>query len=291
MIYSNKEVNFETSPFFREPKYDKPIVEEQCIFIDIETVPAYSSYKEMPVNLQKRWSEKVDKWIKYSDNSKSKILDAVFTEFENNEGTVFDQNLLFEIYKKNQKSTASEQYLNISSLYPEYAKTLCITISFFKDGEMQFVTFIGDEYELLSNFQFGIQKVHERLFKKFSEIWVVGHNISFFDIPFLSKRMSINGLRVPSFLHQAFQQPWNKKIIDTAIEWRVGNTTGDATLETLCEVLNISNPKMSEINGENLAKYYYSKEFDINKVVEYCEADVKAQYLLFNHLQNLKKAI
>jgi hypothetical protein len=103
--------------------------------------------------------------------------------------------------------------------------------------------------------------------------------------------MSINGLRVPTFLHQAFQQPWNKKVIDTATEWRVGNTTGDATLETLCEVLQIPSSKHSEVTGKSLANYYYSKDFDINKVVEYCESDVKAQYLLFNHLQNLKKSI
>lgn len=287
MIFKNQELKFVVSPTFINQQTKKAISPEQCIFLDIETVPYYSSFEELSNDLKDRWINKVENWIKYSDSAKAKILDAVFQEFESNENN-FDPNLLFDIYKKYEKANPAKQYSEVAGLYPEYGRIICASIGFFKNKEFQKMSFVGSEFMLLSNFQFALNKVHERLIKEFGDVWTVGHNISFFDIPYITKRMAINGLLIPAFLHQAFIQPWNKKVIDTANEWRVGNTTGDATMETIMLVLGMSNPKSGIVSGENMSKYYYSDDSSIEEIVTYCENDIESLKNLFVYLQNLK---
>lgn len=286
MIFKNQQLKETVAATFVNQQNKKAISPEQCIFLDIETVSGEKSFNNLSSDLQLRWINKVEKWIKYSDSSKAKILDAVFQEFESKENN-FDPNLLFDIYKKYQNSNPIEQYNQVAGLYPEFGKIICISIGSFKNKEFQKISFVGAERDLLANFQFGINKTYERLIKEFGDVWVVGHNVSFFDIPYITKRMAINGLLIPSFLHQAFIQPWNKKIIDTANEWRVGNTTGDATMETIMVILNMKNPKNGVVSGENMTNYYYSDSFDINEVVLYCEEDVQSVKNLFVYLQNL----
>lgn len=288
MIFQNKtSFSVNQGAFFVDQKTKTPISENNCIFLDCETVSGYKTFNDMPISLQERWRNKVDNWIQYSESSKAKILDAVFTEFENSSEKDFDQNLLYNIYKKFRVSNAELKYQEVAGLYPEYGKIICISIGFIKNGSLQKISFVGEETELLTNFQFGIFKTYQRM-QSLGDVYVVGHNVGFFDIPYITKRMNIAGLLVPPFLHQAFLQPWNKKIIDTASEWRAGNTTGDATLDTICEVLGIESPKHGIVDGSNMSKYYYSDECDINEIVSYCERDIDTVYNLFKKLQNLK---
>ena len=288
MIFENKTFdNITQGAFFVDQKSRTPIPIEKCIFLDIETVSGYEKFEQMPLALQERWRNKVDNWIQYSDSSKAKILDAVFTEFENTPDKDFDQNLLYNIYRKYRTSNAELKYQEVAGLYPEYGKIICISIGFIKNGNFQKVSFVGGEYELLSNFQFGINAAYDRM-QKGGDVYVVGHNVGFFDIPYLVKRMNIAGLLVPPFLHQAFLQPWNKKIIDTATEWRAGNTTGDATIDTICEVMGIESPKHGVVDGSKMTAYYYSNDYDVNEVVAYCERDIDSVFNLFTKLQSLK---
>lgn len=296
MIFKNLDFQKEdVNSFFVDKKYKESILPKNCIFLDIETVSGYATFEEMPKILQERWEVKVNNWIQYSESSKAKILDAIFTEFENSQEKDFDQNILFNLYTKYRTDNAKNRYKEMAALYPEYGKIICISVGYFKNEEFQIVSFVGEELDLLKNFQFGINKIYERLRKSNSnqpngaqDVYLVGHNLSFFDIPYITKRMNINGLLTPYFLHQPFTEPWNKKLIDTATEWRVGNITGDATLETICAVLNIKSPKNGEVNGSNMTEYYYSNIMSIEEIVSYCESDVEATYKIFNHLQNLK---
>jgi len=289
MIFENKVIFdlIQQGSFFVDQKTKNPISVKNCIFLDCETVSGYEKFESMPPFLQERWRNKVDNWIQYSESSKAKILDAVFTEFENSAEKDFDQNLLYNIYKKYRTSNAELKYREVAGLYPEYGKIICISMGFVKNDVFQKVSFVGEEKHLLTNFQFGILKAYQRM-QTTGDVYVVGHNISFFDIPYITKRMNINGLLVPPFLHQAFLQPWNKKIIDTASEWRVGNTTGDATLDTICAVLGIESPKHGVVDGVNMSNYYYSEECDINEIVTYCEKDIETVFKLFTKLQTLK---
>ncbi|MEY3404498.1 MAG: hypothetical protein RLZZ86_4120 [Cyanobacteriota bacterium] len=297
MIYTNKKVSELKSEvgrtFFLNPKNNMPIKAEECIFLDIETVANYDDYNKLSPELQKRFELKLDRWTNYDESAKSKIIDAFFHELEK-ESNITDINpeTLLKIYKNQRTESPAARYREIAGLYPEYAKIICISLGFKKNGEFQTISFVGDELELLMNFQFGINKLYERISKENNgNVWVVGHNINFFDIPFITKRMSLNGLITPYFLHQPFQQPWNKKVIDTASEWRAGNATGDATLDTIALNLGFESSKQGAVNGESMGKYYYSDKFDIKELVSYCESDVTTVYNLFNYLQNLKQVI
>lgn len=299
MIYKNKSVSelsnsTEVRGFFVDQKKYQPIKPEECIFLDIETVANYSSYEQLSPELQKRFEIKLNRWINYDDSAKSKIIDAFFQELEKetNLMNVLDGESLLKIYKNQKAISPSKRYIEVAGLYPEYGKIICISMGFMKNGEFQTISFVGNELKLLMNFQFGITKLYERISKENDgNVWVVGHNINFFDIPFITKRMSLNGLITPYFLHQPFQQPWNKKVIDTASEWRAGNATGDATLDTIALNLGFESSKQGAVNGESMGKYYYSDKFDIKELVSYCESDVTTVYNIFNYLQNLKQVI
>lgn len=291
MIYNNKEIATKTIGTFFEPKTKTKILSRNCFFIDIETIRGYEKYEDMSVDLQRRWNNKVDNWIKFADNSKAKLIDAIFEDFEKSKENIFDQSLLFDIYQKNKESNYAKEYAKVAGLYPEYGQIVCISLGYYKDdGEVQKISFVGDEYNLLLNFQSVIQKLYDKYSKDRGNMWLVGHNISFFDIPYLTKRMAIKGLAVPQFINLAFLEKWNKRIIDTSSEWRAGSTTGDATLETLTIILGLDNPKMG-LKGEEMSDYYYSDSRDINKIVEYCENDIEAVIQLFNYLQNLQFAV
>lgn len=291
MIVPNKNLTFATKPLFwdQNSRPPKPILPEQCIFLDVETVSGEKSYTDLPEQLQQRWKNKVDNWIKYSESSKAKILDAVFTEFEDQENN-FDPKSLLEIYNKNKVSNPEIQYNLVAGLYPEYGKIICASFGFFNKDQYQTFSFVGSEYDLLSNFQNALEKTNKSIIKNYGSCFVVGHNVQFFDIPYICKRMNILGLCIPDFLHQPGLKPWDKKVIDTATEWRVGNTTGDATLETLCLLLGIQSPK-NELDGSKMTNYYYSDDFNINEIAKYCEGDCIAVKDLFVYLQNLKMSI
>lgn len=284
MKFKNLNLTETLTPFFTSN--GKGIAIEQCIFLDIETVSGEKTFDDLPENLQGRWKNKVENWTAFSENSKTRILSAVFEEFEKNQYSIPSQTLL-DVYKSNREANYSAEYTKVAALYPEYAKIICISIGYMKNGEFILTSFLGEETELLANFQFGINSVYNRIVDSYKECFIVGHNISFFDAPVITKRMFINGLKVPNFLHGFGQKPWDKKLIDTASEWRSGSTTGDATLETLSILMLDENPKEG-FHGSKLTGYYYSEDYNEEELITYCEGDVIAVKELFTRLQRLK---
>lgn len=287
MKFNNISFTAKKTPYFTSN--GKEISLEQCIFLDIETVSGEKSFNDLPDNLKSRWKNKVENWTAFSENSKTRILSAVFEEFEKDNSSIPDKTLL-DVYKSNKEANYAAEYAKVAALYPEYSKIICISIGYMKNNDFVLTSFLGQEKELLANFQFGVNKVYDRIVKDYKECFIVGHNISFFDAPVITKRMFLNGLKVPSFLHGFGQKPWDKKLIDTASEWRSGSTTGDATLETLSILMLDENPKEG-LHGSKLTEYYYSDEYNENELINYCEGDVIAVKELFEKLQNLKTMI
>lgn len=190
-------------------------------------------------------------------------------------------------YSKNleENETIDQYYKNMAGLFPEYGRIICISLGYTKDNEFKVFSFVGEEYELLLNFAFALQTISAKI----PDPWIVGQNILYFDSPFISRRCIINGINPPALLHKPFAQPWTKKVIDIAQEWKCGNSTmGDATLATLCNVnvLNIESPKNGEVNGEKMSEFWYSTQ-NIETVSSYCEKDVICTYEIFYKLQNL----
>ncbi len=112
--------------------------------------------------------------------------------------------------------------------------------------------------------------------------YFVGHNIREFDLPYLARRMIINGIELPEHLKIAGLTQWNiRHVIDTMELWAFGGRRGRfVSLDLLTTVLGLSSPKAAGITGEDMYKLYY-EERDYKTILEYCRRDVQSTAEVF----------
>ncbi len=208
------------------------------IFIDIETVPQFSSHEQLSRAMKELWAAKHS---------------SLRTENESLE----------------------DGYLKRAGVYAEFAKIICISIGYFhqekgKPGK-QFRTksFYGDnEKKLLEEFLVVIK----RSFDDPESFHFCGHNIREFDIPFICRRLLINNLPFPSMFDISGKRPWEMYDVDTLQLWKFGDYKNYTSLKLLAEVLGIPTPK-EQIEGKDVCRVYW-QEKGLNRIVEYCQKDV-----------------
>lgn len=102
---------------------------------------------------------------------------------------------------------------------------------------------------------------------------VIGHNVSGFDLRFLTQRFIVNGIKPPMVIARAAQaKPWeSEKVFDTMVQW--SGIGGKASLDKLCLALSLPSPK-GEMDGSMVNQYV--KDGRIEEVARYCERDVEA---------------
>jgi 3'-5' exonuclease len=169
-----------------------------------------------------------------------------------------------------------------SALVPEFAKIVCVSVSFVTDkGDVKSQTFSGDDEKqvLLDS-----QKLLDRCGKL--GFYLCGHNLKNFDIPMLAKRMVINGLLPPSILPSYDTKPWEIKAIDTKEIWQFGSYTSIGSLDLMCTCMNIPSPKDGEITGEKVHDAYWN-DGKLKEIAEYCEKDVKVLVDVIKKLKEL----
>ena len=208
------------------------------IYIDIETVPQKSSFQQLSETMQSLWA------IKHST-------------------------------LKIENETAEEGYLKRAGVYSEFAKVICISIGFFrfdKDrlrNQFRVKTISGDdEKELLENFLTTIAKS----FSEPERFHVCGHNIREFDLPFICRRLLVQGLGLPEILDLSGKRPWEVQDIDTFQLWKFGDFKNYTSLRLLTEILGIPSPK-EDIEGKDVCRVYW-EEHGLPRIVEYCQRDV-----------------
>lgn len=92
------------------------IRKENVLFLDIETVPQYPEYEQLPDNLKKLWALKA---------AKQPPLGAVSTE----------------------------EYYERAGIFAEFGKIICISVGLINDGTLRIKSFAGkNEAELLNDF-------------------------------------------------------------------------------------------------------------------------------------------
>jgi uncharacterized protein YprB with RNaseH-like and TPR domain len=106
-----------------------------------------------------------------------------------------------------------------------------------------------------------------------------GHNSKEFDIPFICRRMLINGIRLPNVLNLAGKKPWEIQHLDTMELWKFGDYKAYTSLALLCKVFKIPTPK-DDISGADVARVYYEEQ-NLPRIKTYCEKDVVALVQLF----------
>lgn len=224
----------------------------KLLFIDIETVGISSNYetlkKEFP-NLNKNFIQNADWFNKRFPETNGMSLDEI--------------------------------YHNRAALIPEFGRIVCVSMGFLApNGEVKKQSFYGpDEEDIL-------RKTNESFNKVISlDYFLCGHNIKNFDIPYLVKRMIINGI-LPSKLLPSYEtKPWEIKAVDTMEIWKSGVNTL-CSLDLICSSLGIPSPKNGEVTGNQVHDNFYSVN-NYEGIKEYCEKDVDTVIEIIKKLKEL----
>ncbi|HMQ68413.1 MAG TPA: 3'-5' exonuclease [Ignavibacteria bacterium] len=215
---------------------------KNVLVLDIETVPQYASYGELPEDIKEFWIHKMRKSISEGE-------------------------------------TAEDTY-DKAGIYAEFGKIVCISAgAFYKENEklkFRLKSYYGDDEKIiLSEFSDMLNKAYKK-----EEHTLCGHNSKEFDFPYIARRCLINGIPIPFKLDNAGKKPWDIKLLDTMELWKFGDYKSYTSMNLLASVLGISSPK-DDIDGSQVGGVYW-KEKNLKRIMEYCQKDVitVAQVLL-----------
>jgi uncharacterized protein YprB with RNaseH-like and TPR domain len=192
---------------------------EDILFLDIETVPAASSYAILDQSFQTRWEKKSRQ---FRDEGQS-----------------------------------AEEVYGRAGIYAEFGKIICISVGLIKEKapfSFRIKSFYGDDEKLLlSEFSEMLNK-----FSANREALLCAHNGKEFDYPYIARRMIINRMVIPDILDNAGKKPWEVKLLDTLDLWKFGDYKSYTSLDLLTAILNIPSPK-DDIDGSMVAGIYHDE--------------------------------
>jgi len=220
---------------------------EHILFIDIETVPQYQNFDELPEVFK-------DLWAKKSKRFQTDSLGPA------------------EVY-------------NRAGIFSEFGKIVCISAGYFhsvNDGaSLRITSFYGSsEKHLLGEF---LQLVKQHFDK--DKQYLCAHNGKEFDFPYIARRSLINGLPLPSCIDTRGLKPWEIRHLDTLELWRFGDYKNYTSLPLLAAIFGIPTPK-DDIDGSLVADVFW-RENDIHRIVNYCQKDVVAIAQLYRKYRGL----
>jgi hypothetical protein len=229
---------------------------KHVLFIDIETVPCQPNYSDLPEGLQKEWKRKA-KFIKQENDANA------------------DPSMLFA---------------DKAGIFSEFAKVVCIGFGSLHKQEngwqIRLKSLTNDnEKVLLTDFC----EMLERFANYHSDFRFCGHNIKEFDIPFLCRRIIINGIGLPPSMQLSARKPWEVSHLDTLELWRFGDYKHYTSLVLLAEVLGIPSPK-DDIDGSMVAPVYW-QEKNLPRIAKYCLQDVLTTAKVFLKLKGIQDTI
>ncbi len=226
---------------------------ERTLFLDVETVPGFSSLNHLPEEGQVLW--------------KLKASHLKTTSESDNEETLYKQR---------------------AGIYAEFGKIICISVGylFFENNNIvnaRLKSFSGhDEKEVLS----GFSQLLTQYYNDPEKHLLCGHNLKEFDIPYICRRMLIHGIPLPSLLNIRGRKPWQiEYLLDTMEMWKFGDFKNYTSLRLLSHIFGIPSPK-DDIEGSQVAEVYY-QDNNLERIVKYCEKDVLAVMMLilkWNHI-------
>ena len=214
------------------------------LFLDIETVPEYDNYRGLDIEIQQLWEQK--------------------TQYQRKD------------------EVSAEDFYERAGIWAEFGKIITISVGYFVNKadirNFRVTSFWGEEKKILQDFS-NLLNTH------FSgtQHALCGHNAKEFDIPFIARRMIINGIALPDKLNLFGKKPWEVTHLDTLELWKFGDYKHFTSLKLLTKVLGIPSPK-DDIDGSEVAHVFYV-ENDIDRIITYCEKDVIAVAQIFLRLR------
>ncbi len=217
------------------------------LFIDIETVAFTDDYSSIDERLKTQWSRKAN--------------------FFRRDGMLTDEQLFHER----------------AGIYAEFGKIVCIAVGRYVDhesGELGLKTKVyhnHDESALLLEFRQMIEKFDA------ANLRLCAHNGKEFDFPYLCRRMLINSISLPAVLNLSGKKGWEIPHLDTMELWKFGDYKHYTSLDLLAALFQIPSSK-DNIDGSQVNHVYYHDK-DLERISEYCRADVVVLAQLFLKLK------
>lgn len=210
------------------------------LFLDIETVPQAADYNELDEEFKALWEQKTQ-------------------------------------YQRKEEFTP-EAFYDRAGIWAEFGKIVCISVGYFANkGDIRnfrVTSFFGDEPKILKDFS----ALLEQHFNGAQHL-LCGHNSKEFDIPFIARRMIVQGIAISPKLNLFGKKPWEIPHLDTLELWKFGDYKHYTSLKLLTKILGIPTPK-DDIDGSQVGHVYYIEK-DIDRIITYCEKDVIAVAQIF----------
>jgi len=221
---------------------------QHILFLDIETVSGVASYDELSEQMQYLWADKT-KW------------------------------------QRKEEVSPADYYSDRAGILSEFGKIVCISVGFihYQEGVKEFRLrsfYNHDEAVLLGEFA---ELLMRSYFSNPKQL-LCGHNSKEFDIPYICRRMLINGVSLPPILQIAGKKPWEIQHLDTMELWKFGDYKHYTSIKLLCEIFNIPTPK-DDIDGSRVGSVYWEGN-DLKRIAKYCEKDVLATAQIFLRFRN-----
>ncbi|RZK63654.1 MAG: 3'-5' exonuclease [Pedobacter sp.] len=194
----------------------------QVVVLDIETVPQYPSFSDVPPHLQQLWEQKTH-------------------------------------FQRTTEQSADEFYER-AGILAEFGKIICISLGIFsyqnKSYSLRLKSFYGhDEKEILTEFSNLINR-------QVPTLAFCAHNGKEFDYPYICRRLLINGLEIPTQLDISGKKPWEINHLDTMEMWKFGDHKHFTSLNLLASILNIPTPKDDIDGSQVRQVYYEEQNLD-----------------------------
>jgi uncharacterized protein YprB with RNaseH-like and TPR domain len=192
----------------------------KILFLDIETVPLYPNFKEVPLEEQIYFEEK--------------------TAYQRKE------------------TISPEEFYERAGIWAEFGKIVCISVGYFsprsQKRDFRLKSFYGEESKILMDFKELIEHYFNRPNHR-----LCGHNAKEFDFPYIARRMLIHQIELPPTLQLFNKKPWEVPHLDTLHLWRFGDYKHYTSLKLMAHVLGIPSPK-DDIDGSQVAEVYYNEK-------------------------------
>ena len=215
------------------------------LFLDIECVSGEPTLGEVPAALAEIWAQKAPRIMRVDELTDAEIAAA---------------------------------YVERAAIHAEFGKIVCISVGIATgeagDEQLRVKSFADpDERALLGEFAALLERsAHLRHF--------CGHNIKEFDMPYIGRRMLINGMTLTPRLDLRGKKPWETKhLLDTMEMWSFGDRKNYTSLKLLAALFGIESPK-GDIDGSQVGRVFW-EDNDLDRIARYCERDVLATANVF----------
>ena len=217
------------------------------LFLDIETVASTDDFAGMDERMKVQWSRRAN------------------------------------FFRRDSKLTDEELFHERAGIYAEFGKIVCIAVGKYLDHEsggmgLKTKMYCGhQEADLLLEFKQMVEKFDA------SNLRLCAHNGKEFDYPYLCRRMLINSISLPAVLNLSGKRAWEVPHLDTMELWKFGDYKHYTSLDLLAALFQIPSSK-NNIDGSQV-NHVYHHDKDLDKIGEYCRADVVVLAQLFLKLK------